>query len=49
MFGVIWGRGASRGILLIWDKMVVVKIKECVGIYFHLLASLEVSNPFIPY
>jgi hypothetical protein len=30
--------GASRGILIMWDKMVVEKVVECVGVY-----SLAVS------
>lgn len=46
MFGVIWGQGASRGILLKRDKMVVVKIKECVGIFSFACFFRSVDDNF---
>lgn len=38
-------RGASDGILLLWDMRVVEKIKECGGFYCC-LAPLDVEDSF---
>lgn len=40
-------RGASRGILLMWDRRAVEKIEDCLGMYTVACSFRSVSDNFI--